>query len=191
MSEVAPRSFRHRVIWVYTLLGAANIGAWVWAILAFHDKPLLLWTAFLSYSFGLRHAIDADHIAAIDNVTRKLMQEGQRPVAVGLFFAIGHSSIVFVASLLVGITAGALQQVEGLKSIGGVISTLISSGFLFAIGLINLSILRDLLRTLRGLRSGEVDLSTETFPIASGLLARVLKPLFGLIRRSWHMAPLG
>src|ERR1700730_16877276 len=93
MSEVAPRSFRYRVIWVYTLLGAANIGAWVWAILAFHDKPLLLGTAFLAYSFGLRHAVDADHIAAIDNVTRKLMQEGQRPVSVGFFFSLGHSTI--------------------------------------------------------------------------------------------------
>src|ERR1700733_4418285 len=136
MSEVVPGNFRDRVIGIYTLLGAINIGAWLWAFLAFHDQPLLLGTAALAYGFGLRHAIDADHIAAIDNVTRKLMQEGQRPVGVGLFFAIGHSSIVFVASLLVGITAGALQQVEGLKSIGSLISTLISSGFLFAIGLI-------------------------------------------------------
>jgi nickel/cobalt transporter (NiCoT) family protein len=192
MSDVAaPPAVMRRVLTLYAVLIPANIAAWVWAFVLLHDRPVLLGTAALAYGFGLRHAIDADHIAAIDNVTRKLMQEGQRPVAVGLFFAIGHSSIVFVASLLVGITAGALQQVEGLKSIGGVISTLISSGFLFAIGLINLSILRDLIRTLRGLRSGEVDLSTETFPIASGLLARVLKPLFGLIRRSWHMAPLG
>ncbi|MGA7125703.1 MAG: hypothetical protein WBZ19_05320 [Chthoniobacterales bacterium] len=78
MSEVLPPNFRGRLVGVYTLLGVVNIGAWVWAVLAFHDKPLLLGTAFLAYSFGLRHAVDADHIAAIDNVTRKLMQEGQR-----------------------------------------------------------------------------------------------------------------
>ena len=71
---------------IYAILLAANVAAWAWAWIAFHDNPLLLGTAFLAYSFGLRHAFDADHIAAIDNVTRKLMQEGKRPVAVGFFF---------------------------------------------------------------------------------------------------------
>src|SRR5260370_21179838 len=110
MSEVAPRSFRHRVIGVYTLLGAANMGAWVWTSIAFHDKPLLLGTAFLAYSFGLRHAVDADHIAAIDNVTRKLMQEGQRPVRIGLFFSLGHSTVVVIGSLVVYATASMVER---------------------------------------------------------------------------------
>ncbi len=75
------------------------MAAWGWALSAFHDYPVLLGTAFLAYSFGLRHAVDADHIAAIDNVTRKLMQEGKRPVAAGFFFSLGHSTVVVLASV--------------------------------------------------------------------------------------------
>jgi len=133
MSEVVSRSFRHRVIGVYTGLGAVNIGAWVWAILAFHDKPLLLGTAFLAYSFGLRHAVDADHIAAIDNVTRKLMQEGQRPVGIGLFFSLGHSTVVVIASLIVYATASMLErQIDIAREIGSIVATSISA-FLFVL----------------------------------------------------------
>ncbi len=72
---------RGKIIAIYTLLIAANLAVWAWAFIAFHDHPVLLGTCFLAYSFGLRHAVDADHIAAIDNVTRKLMQEGKRPLA--------------------------------------------------------------------------------------------------------------
>ncbi len=77
-------SLRSRLIGVYAFLIGANVLVWVWALAALHDKPVLLGTALLAYSFGLRHAVDADHIAAIDNVTRKLMQQGERPVSVGL-----------------------------------------------------------------------------------------------------------
>ena len=79
---------------MFLLLLAANAGVWIWALAAFRHYPILLGTAPLAYTFGLRHAVDADHIAAIDNVTRKLMQQGQRPVCVGFFFSLGHSSIV-------------------------------------------------------------------------------------------------
>ena len=100
-------STRSRTFAVYALLLAANFGAWAWAFSAFHAYPILLGTAALAYSFGLRHAFDADHIAAIDNVTRKLMQQGQRPVGVGLYFSLGHSTIVVLASLaLAGGQAG-------------------------------------------------------------------------------------
>jgi high-affinity nickel-transport protein len=85
-----------RIAAIYALLIGANIAAWAWALTAFQDHPVLIGTAVLAYSFGLRHAVDADHIAAIDNVTRKLMQEGQRPIGVGLFFSLGHSTIVVV-----------------------------------------------------------------------------------------------
>src|SRR5947207_5834276 len=98
MSNVFLRSFSDgaanlagRTVAIYTVLLAANVAAWAWALLAFHDHPVLLGTCFLAYGFGLRHAVDADHIAAIDNVTRKLMQEGKRPLTVGLFFSLGHS----------------------------------------------------------------------------------------------------
>src|ERR1700675_1880034 len=95
---------RRRVIGMSVLLIGANIAAWLWALSAFRDYPILLGTAMLAYSFGLRHAFDADHIAAIDNVTRKLMQEGKRPVAVGLFFSLGHSTIVIGLSVAIAIT---------------------------------------------------------------------------------------
>ena len=90
---------RAKVIGIYILLIGANVAAWLWALIAFHNYPILLGTATLAYTFGLRHAFDADHIAAIDNVTRKLMQEGKRPVAVGFFFpsAIQRSSSRFLS----------------------------------------------------------------------------------------------
>jgi nickel/cobalt transporter (NiCoT) family protein len=81
MNNIASGNVRTRIIGIYGLLAVFNIGAWIWAIVGLHDKPILLGTAFLAYTFGLRHAVDADHIAAIDNVTRKLMQEGKRPVS--------------------------------------------------------------------------------------------------------------
>src|SRR6204780_483743 len=94
---------------IFCLLIAANILAWVWALIAFRDYPVLVGTAFLAYAFGLRHAVDADHIAAIDNVTRKLMQEGKRPIGVGLFFSLGHSTVVVLASVAIALTTSALQ----------------------------------------------------------------------------------
>jgi len=90
----SPGETRSKIVAIYALLVAANIGAWVLAFAAFANRPLLLGTALLAYTFGLRHAVDADHISAIDNVTRKLMQAGKQPVSVGFFFSLGHSTIV-------------------------------------------------------------------------------------------------
>ena len=100
-----PGGAKSKIIAIYALLAAFNLAAWCWALVAFHHYPVLLGTAFLAYSFGLRHAVDADHIAAIDNVTRKLMQEGKRPVAVGLMFSLGHSTIVGVGSIAIAAAA--------------------------------------------------------------------------------------
>jgi nickel/cobalt transporter (NiCoT) family protein len=124
---------RGKLLSTYGFLLFVNGGAWLWAILAFRHFPLLLGTAFLAYSFGLRHAVDADHIAAIDNVTRKLMQEGKRPVTVGLMFSLGHSTIVFVGSILLASTAHSLQsRVEAFRNLGGLIGTMVSTLFLSA-----------------------------------------------------------
>src|SRR5215469_16054978 len=133
------KNVRGKVIGIYILLAIANIAAWGWAIVAFHDFPVLLGTAALAYGFGLRHAVDADHIAAIDNVTRKLMQEGKRPVGVGLFFSLGHSTIVVGLSIAIAVTAAALEsRFDDLKAVGGVIGTSVSALFLFAIAAANL-----------------------------------------------------
>ena len=88
------------------------------AVLVFQYQPVLLGTAFLAYGFGLRHAVDADHFAAIDNTTRKLMQAGKRPAGVGLFFALGHSSVVILAAAGVAATANALSEYyDGFKAV--------------------------------------------------------------------------
>jgi high-affinity nickel permease len=87
--EQTSDGFRRRLAVLFASLGVANLLAWIWAVTTFADQPVLLGAAVLACSLGLRHALDADHIAAIDNVTRKLMQEGTRPLAVGLFFALG------------------------------------------------------------------------------------------------------
>src|ERR1700753_3626504 len=120
----APEATRGKVLGMFALLAAANIANWLWALIAFHDNPLLLGTALLAYSFGLRHAFDADHIAAIDNVTRKLMADGQRPVAVGLFFSLGHSTVVVALAIGIAASAAALQaRFDWFKETGGVIGT--------------------------------------------------------------------
>jgi nickel/cobalt transporter (NiCoT) family protein len=117
----APGNVRARILGIYGILLMFNAGAWLWAIVAFRHYPSLLGTAFLAYSFGLRHAVDADHIASIDNVTRKLMQEGKRPVAVGFMFSLGHSTIVVIGSIAIASTALALQhRMNAFRSIFGI-----------------------------------------------------------------------
>jgi high-affinity nickel-transport protein len=140
-----PGNTKAKVIAIYGILFFFNLAAWLWALLAFHEYPVLLGTAFLAYSFGLRHAVDADHIAAIDNVTRKLMQEGKRPVGVGFMFSLGHSTVVVAGSIAIAATAFALQRrFEGVGEIGGIIGTLISTLFLFGIAIANLVVLRSI-----------------------------------------------
>jgi high-affinity nickel-transport protein len=181
------------VIGFYSFLGFANIGAWIWAVLAFHEKPLLLGTALLAYSFGLRHAVDADHIAAIDNVTRKLMQDGKRPVSVGFFFSLGHSTIVVAASLIVFTTASLVEkQMDVAKAIGGTIGTSISAFFLIAIGLINIVILRGVWNAFQEVRSGRACSSqSPDMQLAAGILGRIFRPLFRMLSSPWQMYPVG
>jgi high-affinity nickel-transport protein len=185
---------RGKVAGIYALLILINAAAWLWAIAAFHHFPVLLGTAFLAYSFGLRHAVDADHIAAIDNVTRKLMQEGKRPVAVGFMFSLGHSTIVIFGSLLIAAAALRLQQhIDHYRNIGGVIGTLVSAVFLLAIAIVNIVILRSVYATFTRVRRGEpyVDEDLDLLLANRGFLARIFRPIFAMIRRSWHMYPLG
>lgn len=186
----SPGGLKRKIVALYAGLIPANLAAWGYALLLLHAQPVLLGTAALAYGFGLRHAVDADHIAAIDNVTRKLMQDGHRPVCVGLFFALGHSSVVFAASLLVALAATALASVAWLKGLAGTISTLISAGFLFAIAAANLSILFRLVRLRRTMGDGEAS-GSEASSAAAGFLGRLLRPLFAAISASWQMAPLG
>src|SRR5437868_2085183 len=113
-----------RILAIYGVLMAVNLGIWALAVMAFKGNAVLIGTAFIAYSFGLRHAVDADHIAAIDNVTRKLMQEGKRPLLVGFFFSLGHSTIVVIAACAVYLTATTLQtQFVEFRQIASLIGT--------------------------------------------------------------------
>jgi nickel/cobalt transporter (NiCoT) family protein len=187
-------SLCNRVLGLYSLLGCFNAAAWAWAFLAFHDKPVLLGTAILAYTFGLRHALDADHIAAIDNVTRKLLQESKRPLSVGFFFSLGHSTIVVIASMVVYLaTASVATQFESVKSLGDIVGTSVSVFFLIAIALANILILRGLWQNFRDVRRGGsyTDQSPDMLMGGGGIMARIFRPLFRMISRPWHMYPIG
>jgi high-affinity nickel-transport protein len=183
-----------KIVGIFAVLALANFGAWAWALIAFDRYPLLLGTALLAYGFGLRHAVDADHIAAIDNVTRKLMQEGKRPVAVGFHFSLGHATVVCLATAAIAATTSALnERFAEFREIGGIVSTSISAAFLFAIAAINLVVLVAVHRTFRAVRRGEplVEDDLNALLASRGLLGRFFRPLFRLISKSWHMYPLG
>jgi nickel/cobalt transporter (NiCoT) family protein len=189
-----PAGVTGRIVALYVILAIANLAAWAWAFLAFSDYPVQLGTAFLAYTFGLRHAVDADHIAAIDNVTRKLMQEGKRPASVGFFFSLGHSTVVWLGSAAIALTAAAFKdEIEAFKAIGGVAGTLVSAFFLFIIAVMNIIVLAAIYRTFRHVKAGgqyneeELDLLLG----GGGFLARMFRPMARIISRSWQMYLLG
>ncbi|MGZ5841169.1 MAG: HoxN/HupN/NixA family nickel/cobalt transporter, partial [Xanthobacteraceae bacterium] len=185
---------RGKITAIYLLLFAINGVAWAWAVIALADRPTLLGTAVLAYVLGLRHAVDADHIASIDNVVRKLMQEGKKPVAVGLFFSLGHS--LAIAAAVAGIAAAAFAlegRFQNFRSVGSIIGTGASAFFLLAIAAINLVILRGVWQSFRRARRGEPVAEHELDLLNSGrgLLSRLFRPLFRMVTRSWQMLPVG
>jgi len=193
-SSAGKAGVKRKIVGVYAVLIAANLAAWAWAIVAFHTYPVLLGTAALAYSFGLRHAFDADHIAAIDNVTRKLMQDGQRPAGVGLFFSLGHSTIVVALSIALAITATELQNnFESFKTFGAVAGTLVSALFLFAIAAANVIVLVSIYRVFTTVKSGGafVEEDLDIVLVNRGLLGRLFRRFFRAVDASWKMYPIG
>ncbi len=187
-------AMRGNLLFLCVVLLGGNVLIWAWAIMAFHDRPVLLGTALLAYSFGLRHAVDADHIAAIDNVTRKLMQDGKRPAGVGFFFSLGHATIVVAMSVAIAFAAAALQaRFANVKAVGGIVSTSASALFLFVIAAANILVLAAIIRAFAAARRGErlVDEDFDMLLNKRGLLARLFRPLFGMVTRSWHLFPIG
>ena len=159
--------------------------------------PVMLGLGGLAYAFGLRHAFDADHISAIDNTTRKLLQEGKKPLGVGFFFSLGHSTVVFLIALALGfatqfVVSNVISANGELKSVGGLIGTGVSGIFLLLIGIVNLIILLDIIRLFRRMRAGAYDRpSLEHELVAGGLLTRLFGRLFRLITHSWQMYLVG
>ncbi|MGA2043935.1 MAG: HoxN/HupN/NixA family nickel/cobalt transporter [Roseiarcus sp.] len=187
-------NLKSRLAGVYVLLIGANLLVWAWALAALHEQPVLLGAAILAYTFGLRHAVDADHIAAIDNVTRKLMQQGQRPLGVGLYFSLGHSAVVILLSVAVTFAASAVSgRFDSLKAVGDIVETSISALFLFAIAIVNMLVLVSVWRTFQAVKRGEpfVENDFDILLNSRGVLARLFRPLFRIVNRSWQMLPIG
>ena len=186
--------YRKGAVITLLLLGAANLALWGATFLMFRHFALLLGTASLAYTFGLRHALDADHISAIDNVTRKLMQQGKRPLLVGFYFSLGHSTIVVLLSIAIALTATRIQTwFPGMQRVGGLIGTTVSAMFLLAIAGINLLILRSVTRTFARVKRGEkfdhedIDVTMKQL----GLLGRLFGPVLRMVDSSWKMYPVG
>lgn len=184
---------RSRIIGIYVFLIGYNVLAWLIALVVFREDPALLLLALTAYTFGLRHAFDADHISAIDNVTRKLMQERKRPIGVGFFFSLGHSTIVVALTVFIAITALAIKNFDQVQAIGELIGTTVSSLFLLLIAAINIVILVDVYKTFREVRQGGEynDLALDESLNKRGLMGCFFRPLLRMTDHSWKMYPIG
>ena len=191
------RGERVRLGGFFGAVGVLHVVGWGLLLAYGAEHPGFLALGGLAYTFGLRHAFDADHIAAIDNTTRKLLQKGGKPVGVGFFFSLGHSTVVFLIAVALGLAVKSIVQgvVSGsgeLKSVGGAVGTMVSGGFLVLIGIMNLVILLDIVRVYRKMRRGEYNREgLETELVAGGLMTRVFGRMFRLVEHSWHMYPIG
>jgi high-affinity nickel-transport protein len=167
-----------------------------WGLFLYYSRhyTALAGLGVLAYTFGLRHAFDADHIAAIDNTTRAMLQQGKRPLGVGFFFSLGHSTIVFVLAAVLAVAAAAANaRVPTLQHYGGYVSASISGLFLWTIGILNLLVLIDIIRMFRARKAGVDDgARLEQRLLDRGLMNRFfLGGLFRFVSKSWHMYPLG
>jgi nickel/cobalt transporter (NiCoT) family protein len=178
---------------IITLLIVINIAVWIVVGIILHFHTILVSTAVLSYTLGLRHALDADHISAIDLMTRRLIASGQRPVTVGTFFSLGHSTIVVITSIVVAATAAAVSnRFEAFGSVGSIIGSSVSAAFLLLLGLMNAYILYKLIVQLRKVLNLDPSEGQQAWKVeGGGCLFHVLKKMFKLIDRPWKMYPLG
>jgi len=179
------------ILLVVFLIGA-NIVAWLWALTAFSHNTSLLALSLIAWCYGLRHAVDADHIAAIDSATRKLMQQKKRALTTGAWFSLGHSTIVVLASIGIALTTSVFKQhMVWFQNIGGIIGTTVSAAFLLILATINLIIFCQVWKAFRHLkRTGIYDLSTEDVTV-SGPLNWLFRSAFRLVGKDWHMYFVG
>jgi len=198
LSDETP-GLRLKVIVLYSFLIAVNLLLWAVTLYTWLQYPdFLLALAVPAYLLGLRHAVDADHIAAIDNVTRKLMQEKKKPVGVGFFFSLGHSTVVVLIAVLVGlgatyISAGIKDENSPLETVAGLIGTSVSAFFLLAMAIINIVILVQIVRAFRQVTRGGVYDSEkiDTYLSQRGFFTRLFRGLFKTVDASWKMYPVG
>ncbi|MBA8961471.1 high-affinity nickel-transport protein [Rhodococcus percolatus] len=171
-----------------------------WSLYLWQSENLAAASGFagagtLAYILGMRHAFDADHIAAIDDTTRLMLVRGRRPVGVGFFFAMGHSAVVLVLAVLVALAGANLNDtsLDGIRSVGGTISILVAIGFIALVAALNAVVLTGLTRLWRQYRVGTLRAEQIDLQLLNrGLVNRVLgSRARNLIKSSWHMAPLG
>jgi high-affinity nickel-transport protein len=192
MARMSPVE-RSQLVLYSAVVVLLHIVGWGLAALSAREHPFLMGLAALAYTFGLRHAFDADHIAAIDTTTRKLMAPGRRPFGVGFFFALGHSTIVFVMTLVVALAAQSIAtDMPVLRAVGSFVGTTISGVFLYAMGIINLIVLVDIYRVFRSMRRGRYDADAlEAALLKRGLLNRWFGQLFDVVSRPRQMYWVG
>ncbi len=161
--------------------------------LNFKQYPQLLGLGFVAYTLGLRHAFDVDHIAAIDNTVRKMVQQKQEPMGVGFFFSLGHSTVVCIMAIITAFSMQwAQQNIPTLKVVAGLIGTAVAGSFLLLIGLFNLFIWFDIYRLFLKMRRGEFDEENlDEVLLNRGFVSRFFRPLYQFINKSWHVYPLG
>ncbi len=203
VAEVAraltPRERRRAAFMLATIAALHVIGFGVFIVLVApsHYKGLGIGVAALAYSLGLRHAFDADHISAIDNTTRKLMSEGRRPLSVGYWFSLGHSTIVVAIGVGIVVAEKAIygaisNRHSALEQFGGIFGTIVSASFLFLIAALNLVILMGIIRVFRSMREGEYDEAELERQLNNrGLMYRFFGRWMKTIAKEWHMYPVG
>ncbi|MCO4346512.1 HoxN/HupN/NixA family nickel/cobalt transporter [Staphylococcus agnetis] len=157
------------------------------------QHPILIGMGFIAYTLGLRHAFDADHIAAIDNTVRKLLEQKESPTGVGFYFSLGHSSVVFLMAVLLGVAVNwAKDHIATFQDTGGLIGTLVSGFFLIIIGVINLIILIQLIQLFKKVRTEHItSVQLNALLNSRGFMIHLVKPFFKFISKSWHVYPLG
>ncbi|KAI5123092.1 hypothetical protein M0805_001448 [Coniferiporia weirii] len=183
-----------RSLLLITLELLANVVCWIVAGLLFgrHEQTRgTLSLALLAWTIGLRHALDADHISAIDNATRGLISLGQLPVTCGLFFSLGHSTIVIAVNVAIAISTSVYDRIDGVSNVGGIVGTAVSASFLFIIGLANSIILFRIIRNRRrraraGVDAIEIDEKSER-----SIMMRVIGPVTTFVNKPWKMYPVG
>ena len=191
------RGERTRLAGFFGAVGALHLAGWGLLLVYGASHPGFLALGGLAYTFGLRHAFDADHIAAIDNTTRKLLRDGRKPVGTGFFFSLGHSTVVFLIAIALGLAVksvveGVIANGGQLRSIGGALGTLVSGSFLILIGVLNLVILMDVVRVYRRMKRGDYDAASLDHELMTGgVLTRMFGRLFRVINHTWQMYPIG
>jgi high-affinity nickel-transport protein len=198
VAPVRPRGLQLRgwtqIGGLYAVIGLLHLLGWGLYLHYCARYPALVGLGFAAYLFGLRHAFDADHIAAIDDTVRYMLHKGERPLGVGFFFSLGHSTIVLALALAIAFAAPAItREIPQLQSLGGVIGAAVSGVFLWIVGILNLLVLLDLLKVWQGARTGAHSHDHREASLARrGLLNRLSGGrLSKLMNRSWQMYPLG